>query len=337
MSTTNNHIPIKNDHGEPHKYVLDDLTVDALEAALAINRPLLVKGEPGVGKSQLAKAAAIKYNRAYLPFVVNANTEAKDLLWSFDAVARLADAQIEGTLCGNDEKSKQTARDNLALKKYIKPGVLWAALNWTSAEDQYGETHFKDNSPLPNYLNAEFAKTNGVVILIDEIDKADSSVPNALLEVLGANRFQPEGLDHAIEANDDEEAIPPLIIITSNDERTLPDAFIRRCLSITLALPEKAQDQVAYLVNHALPSFPKLNIQLPANEGKEAETVLQTAAKQLVADRARAKEKHINPLPGQAEYFDLLRGLSCLQQEGEDMQSLIQSLARFTSKKMLGN
>jgi MoxR-like ATPase len=338
MSAINkNHIPIKNDHGEPHKYVLDDLAADALEAALVINRPLLVKGEPGVGKSQLAKAAAVKYGRAYLPFVVNANTEAKDLLWSFDAVARLADAQIEGTLCGNDEQSKQAARDNLALKKYIKPGVLWAALNWESAEEQYQETHFKDNSPLPNYLNAEFAKTKGVVILIDEIDKADSSVPNALLEVLGANRFQPEGLDHAIEANDDEEAIPPLIIITSNDERTLPDAFIRRCLSITLALPEKAQDQVDYLVNHALPSFPKLNIQLSANENEEAETVLQAAAKQLVADRAEAKEKHINPLPGQAEYFDLLRGLSCLQKEGEDVKALIQSLARFTSQKMLGN
>ena len=327
---------ITNDHGEKHTYVFEPIAIDAINAALCINRPLLIYGEPGVGKSQLAKAAAKALERTYIPFVVNAATEATDLQWSFDAIARLADAQIEGAI----NKNVDDARQKLALKNYIKPGPLWAALNWKLAKSCYPN---EQDTPLDNYFNADKALENGVVVLIDEIDKADSSVPNGLLEVLGANRFHPDGFDKAIEVErkgdkkGDEKGIAPLIIITTNKERLLPDAFIRRCLSITLGLPAHRHEQVKYLVNHAKPNFSELDIPFD-EEASTVETILETVANMVLDDREQAEKDNQHPLPGQAEYFDLLRGLQAMKEDasGDELLELIQSLSRFTSKKQHG-
>lgn len=325
----NSQVAIINDHGEGHTYVFEPDAIDAVNAALVINRPLLVRGEPGTGKSQLAMAAASVLQRTYIPFVVTAASEPQDLLWSFDAVARLADAQIEGALCKKISE-RNAARKNLALHHYIKPALLWAALHWQSANDQYEKTHNPKDSPLPHYLNADKAVNNGVVVLIDEIDKADSSVPNGLLEVLGANRFHPEGLEKAVEGKD----IKPLVIITTNEERLLPDAFIRRCLSVNLGLPKDRNQQIEYLVNHASPSFPELGKKKIDSNGRE-QTVLQAAASMVLEDRGAAERENLHPLPGQAEFFDLLRGIQAQMKDksGEEVQQLITQLARFTSKK----
>ncbi len=356
---TQNQQEIKNDHNENHTYVFDATAKDAINAALAINRPLLIKGEPGVGKSQLAKAAAVALERAYIPFVVNSCTEAKDLQWSFDAVARLADAQIEGALCKTEEQ-REKSRKTLALKRYIKPAVLWAALNWKSAQDQYKKTNNPDDKTLENYLNSANAETKGVVVLIDEIDKADSSVTNGLLEVLGSNRFQPDGLEEhigAAEATDATEMtskkegsqasqpIKPLIIITTNEERTLPDAFIRRCLSVTLGLPQSQHDQIEYLVNHAEPNFPDLvDLQFPQDSQDNQQdltdnhsSLIKAAAEMIIKDRQLAIENSWYPLPGQAEFFDLLRGLQSAKDQGvreNELGEVMESLSRFTSKKV---
>ena len=321
---------ITNDHGENHTYVFEENAKNAINAALLINRPLLIRGEPGVGKSQLAKAAAEALGRAYIPFVINASTESQDLLWTFDAVARLADAQIEGALCKTD-KEKEEARDRLALHRYLKPAALWIALNWKSAKEQYEDTHNPELSPLSGYQGDKNVEENGVVLLIDEIDKADSSVPNGLLEVLGSNRFHPEGLDKPIEVDG---GVKPLIIITTNEERTLPDAFIRRCLSVTLGLPKQKAKQIEYLVNHAKPNFTKLDRAL--NNDKD-QTLLEAAAEMILEDRAQASQANLHPLPGQAEYFDLLRGIEKMldddQNNIEDVLSIMTQLSQFTSKK----
>ena len=340
-------IKITNDHGEDHFYVFEQQAMDAVKAALAINRPLLVRGEPGAGKSQLAKAAAAVFQRTYIPFVVSASTEARDLLWSFDAVARLADAQIEGALC-KTEKQRDAARKTLALANYIQPGPLWAALNWQSAREQYNRFYYKDryakackkgeqaDDILPSsYENAENAEKNGVVVLIDEIDKADSSVPNGLLEVLGANRFQPDGLEQPVLGAKEDKREKPLIIITTNEERILPDAFIRRCLSVTLGLPRGSrQEQKNYLLNHAEPNFPALERQKITVNDQEM-TILEAAADMVLDDRELADSKNLHPLPGQAEYFDLLRGIDRTKRRktAAEIGELLQSLARFTSKK----
>ena len=340
-------IKITNDHGEDHIYVFEQQAFDAVNAALVINRPLLVRGEPGAGKSQLAMAAAAVFKRTYISFVVSGATEARDLLWSFDGVARLADAQIEGALCGSDDQ-REAARKTLALKNYIPPGPLWAALNWKSAERQYANFCCKNkcdskakegepaaDSPLSYYENAENAVKNGVVLLIDEIDKADSSVPNGLLEVLGTNRFQPDGLDKYVLGAEPDKGKKPLIIITTNEERILPDAFIRRCLAVTLGLPKGArQEQKNYLVGHAQPNFPELDKQKITINKKEV-TILEAAADMVLADRELAEKNNLHPLPGQAEYFDLLRGIKIGVQNTskEEIGNLLKSLARFTSKK----
>lgn len=314
ISTDCTNIRITNDVGEDSRHILEAEERDAVNAALAVNRPLLIWGEPGIGKSQLAKAVAQELKRVFIPFVADAHTEPRDLLWSLDAVARLAEAQIQNPHCPD--------RDAVAVKKFIVPGVLWWALNWQSAKDFVAQqTVGGCQHQLPAYDASTCDPKNGVVVLIDEIDKADSSVPNGLLEALGSNRFHPQGLDKSVESG----GVRPLVIITTNRERSLPDAFMRRCLSLHLAFPKSEEAQFAFLVKRGKANFPQLDVT----------TVLEPAADMLVADRAYADANHLRPLPGQAEYFDLLRGVHHLQQHNPNVvvADVMAQLQRFTYQK----
>lgn len=107
-------------------HLFDDQQRHALRAAEAAGRPLLVRGDPGTGKSQLAHAAAVASKRLFLPFVVDSRTEASDLMWRYDAVARLADAH----LCSVPNANVPTG---LAAVHYLQPGPLWWAFNWNDA------------------------------------------------------------------------------------------------------------------------------------------------------------------------------------------------------------
>jgi MoxR-like ATPase len=306
-------IEITNDVGETTLHIMDKDMIQAVNAALAIGRPLLIWGEPGIGKSQLAKAVAKQLKRAFLHFVADAKTESRDLLWHFDAVARLAEAQIYKT---KDDAEKCT--DNpLAIEKFIVPGCLWWALNWQTAEHQQVD-YCKRKPPI---VDKDCSHENGTVLLIDEIDKADSDVPNGLLEALGSSRFQPQGLDAAVECK----GIKPLVIITTNEERSLPDAFVRRCLALHLAFPEDGQED--FLVQRARRNFPDLDEKL----------VLLEAARMLLTDRAHAVKNSLYPLPGQAEYFDLLRGVKNLSQHTKTpAEDYIKQLRRYTYQKHSG-
>lgn len=343
-------VRIQNDHHENYWYVFEPQALNAIKAAVLIQRPLLVKGKPGSGKSQLAKAAAAYLGRAFVSTVVTAKTEAQQLLWSFDAVARLADAQIEGALCRSVEE-KQQVRERLALANYIRPEVLWMGLNWKSAEAQFQRLakrlqldHLAFNNAetarpqqaieLSYCLDAKQAEQQGVVVLIDEIDKADSSLPNGLLEVLGANQFQPEGFEQPVILHQDGTPAP-LIIITSNDEQPLPEAFVRRCLQVEVGLPEDRAAQKRYLVRHAEPNFPDLAA-LSVQGAEQVQSVLAAVAEQVLADRQAAQSQNIKPLPGQAEYFDVLRGLQALRKRNYSDSELIdwvQRLAQFSSQR----
>lgn len=310
-------VTITNDVGEKeYIHVIERDQVDAINAAIAIGRPLLVRGEPGIGKSQLAKAAAFELGRIFIPFVADAHTESRDLLWSVDSVARLAEAQVQ--------HGENPDREALALKNFIAPGPLWWALNWKSAEavvykNENAEGGKEYRHQLPEYDKKQCNPKNGCVVMIDEIDKADGSVPNGLLEALGSSRFHPQGLDKAVESD----GVKPLVIITTNNERNLPDAFIRRCLAIDLRFPKEPEEQKAFLLARGKVNFSDLDlndIRLPA-------------AEMLIEDRAYAKGKKLKPLPGQAEYFDLLRGIKELKREGQDIKKLMQQLRRFTYQK----
>ena len=294
-------------------HVFDKNAISAINAAIAINRPLLIWGEPGIGKSQLARAVAQQLERVFIPFVCDAHTESRDLLWSFDAVARLAEAQIQGSA------ESEIRQKVLAIENFIKPQALWWALNWVSAKA------YDDEPP----YTAPCHPNNGSVILIDEIDKADTDVPNGLLEVLGSQRFQPQGMD-SVEAGDQAK---PIIIITTNNERHLPDAFLRRCLSLHLEFPannerdkeKREQAQKRFLIGRskAQDSLKDLD-----------DAVIDQAAQMLIEDRQIAKDEHLYPLCGQAEFFDLLRGVKQLSENQErPAQELIEELRLYVYQK----
>lgn len=245
--------------------------IDALLLAWAAHRPLLVRGEPGIGKTQLARAAAVAIDAKLHALTVNARTEPEDLLYRFDAVKRLADAQ---------------ARRELDESMYWEPGPLWRAFNWPEAI-KYGSLRGNTEQPTQH------------VILLDEIDKADSDLPNSLLELLGQRHQAIPSLGIQLGGP---EAPQPLILITSNEERELPAAFLRRCMVLNLEAPQEA-GYVGWLVERGRAHFSG-----PAKQRKVTDKVLTAAAEQLAEDRKNAQIHGLHR-PGAAEYLDLLHAL----------------------------
>ena len=296
----------------------------AIRAALAARWPLLVRGEPGVGKTQLAAAAAHVLKRPLVSKVVDARTESRDLLWEFDAIMRLADAQIAAFLppkdCADesDEGTPQASRgealrNRLAVGNYVRPGPLWWAFDWEDACERANRTH----TPFPPCASPADSR-NGCVVLIDEIDKAESDVPNGLLEALGSGRFTPFGQTEPVEVRGE----PPLVVITTNEERVLPNAFLRRCLVLELKLPRDESELVEHLIRRAEVHFP--------TRTESSKTLFRQAAELLVVDRRTAQTRNLMPLPGQAEYLDLLRAVFHLEGDsGQRPEVILEKVASY--------
>ena len=169
----------------------DDLAI-AVNAAVTLQRPLLVKGEPGTGKTELARQVALSLDLPIIEWHVKSTTKAQQGLYEYDAVSRLRDSQL-GDARVND------------VRNYIKAGKLWQA----------------------------FTAPSRVVLLIDEVDKADIEFPNDLLQELDRMEF------HVYETGETIRAIHrPVVIITSNNEKDLPDAFLRRCFFHYIRFPD---------------------------------------------------------------------------------------------------
>lgn len=290
-------------------HVFEPEDVSAIHFALAARRPLLLRGEPGTGKSQFARAAAKALGRAFVSHVVDARTESRDLLWRFDAVERLADAQLEGALGAK----RDAVREALAVTNYVTPGPLWWAFNWTDAMQQANRV----GSPAPPQPDDGQA-ANGVVLLVDEIDKAETDVPNGLLEALGDGAFTPFGAAQPVECGDTR----PLVIITTNEERALPDAFLRRCAVWVLRLPDDDSVLLDWLVQRGQAHFPTADGDL-----------LREAARQVAADRRTLREERRTPLPGQAEYLDLLRAVTAHTSDRQEQMDALRRLARYALDK----
>ena len=170
----------------------DDLKV-AVNAAIALERPLLIKGEPGTGKTVLAYEVAKALNAPLLTWHIKSTTKAHQGLYEYDAVTRLRDSQL------GDERVKD-------VRNYIKKGKLWEA----------------------------FEAPERPVLLIDEIDKADIEFPNDLLQELDRMEFFVYETNETIAAK-----VRPVVIITSNNEKELPDAFLRRCFFHYIKFPDE--------------------------------------------------------------------------------------------------
>lgn len=290
-------------------HLLQVREIHAINAALAAGRPLLVRGEPGVGKSQLARAAAKALGRVFVKHVIDSHTESRDLMWTFDAVKRLAEAQLAGAL--RDDRVQ--AREDLAVNRFLSPGPLWWSLNWETAKAQAKSV----GAECPAQPDGGDWK-NGTVLLLDEIDKAETEVPNGLLEVLGAREFTPLAYSEPVRAD----GAAPLVIITTNEERVLPDAFLRRCLVLQLALPEGQQELIAFLIARGRAHFPQANTKL-----------LREAAEMLYADRESAIKEQVRPFPGQAEYLDLLRAVLGLSEKYRDQKKMLSMIREYTLRK----
>ncbi|TAJ69449.1 MAG: MoxR family ATPase [Phenylobacterium sp.] len=177
--------------GTDNYVATEDLKV-AVNAAIALERPLLIKGEPGTGKTVLAEEIAKALGSDLITWHIKSTTKATMGLYEYDAVTRLRDSQL------GDERVKD-------VKNYIKKGKLWEA----------------------------FEHAGRPVLLIDEIDKADIEFPNDLLQELDRMEFYVYETNETIKA-----AVRPIVIITSNNEKELPDAFLRRCFFHYIRFPD---------------------------------------------------------------------------------------------------
>ncbi|WP_130470729.1 AAA family ATPase [Candidatus Magnetaquicoccus inordinatus] len=295
-------------------HLLDREQILAVNAAMIAGRPLLVRGEPGTGKSQLARAAAKLLGRAFIKHVIDARSESRDLLWQFDAVRRLAEAQLLGALGGTWEEKETRARQELDVTRFVQPGPLWWAFDWSSASKQAAIAHLASPAQ-PD--GGDWQK--GCVVLLDEIDKAESELPNGLLEALGNREFTPFGWHQPIRST----TSLPLVIITTNEERSLPDAFLRRCLVLQLTLPKDGIGLQQFLIRRGQAHF-----------GEQGRLELyQECARLLSHHRSAAQEKQVTPLPGQAEYLDLLRALLGLEREHDKRMALLEEIGRYTLQK----
>jgi MoxR-like ATPase len=224
----------------------DDLKL-AVNAAITLQRPLLIKGEPGTGKTMLAEEVAAAIDVPLLQWHVKSTTKAQQGLYEYDAVSRLRDSQL------GDERVKN-------IENYIVKGVLWQA--------------FDSQQPM--------------VLLIDEIDKADIEFPNDLLRELDRMEFHVYETRQTIRARH-----RPIVMITSNNEKELPDAFLRRCFFHYIKFPDRETMQAIVdvhfpglkkqLLKEALDSFYQIR-ELPGLKKKPSTSELLDWLKLLVAE-----------------------------------------------------
>lgn len=282
-------------------YVYHDPTIAlAVNVAWATRRPLLLSGASGSGKSSLALNVALSLGWRYYEHVVTSRAEARDFFYRFDGVRRLNDAQ-----------AAQAAGGGLKPEwAYLEPGALWWAFDRKSAEERGSGGQLKEQEWAKDPW--ELGGDEQAVVLIDEIDKADADVPNGLLVPLGSLQFPVEHVRNlTVKAER-----PPLIFITTNGERDLPVAFVRRCVAVRLPDPNwKKLVEIATAV-------------VPDATGEEA--LLRAVAKYVLKESPR-EERGAGGVPSTAEYLDTVR--ACLKLNVRPGTARFKELARVTLRK----
>jgi MoxR-like ATPase len=274
----------KGDVGDRSVYVYNDDIVLAVNVALATGRPLLIRGPSGGGKSSLALNVARVLKRRFYEKVISSRTQARDLLWKVDHLRRLQDAQT------------RTLKHDFS--PYINPGVFWWAFDRQSAFEQRNKLipQIEDQNK-----TGEITDRSEAVVLLDEIDKADPDVPNNLLVPLGSLSFTVDETGEVVRATQ-----TPLVFITTNEERQLPVAFLRRC--VELKLKKLGQDDLMKIGRAHFPTADKAILQ------KVAELILSQSS--------------AGAAPSAAEYLDTVR--ACLKLEIDPNADIWQNLSEIT-------
>jgi MoxR-like ATPase len=234
-----------------YPYLPEPDMVEAVNLAIFLERPLLLKGEPGCGKTQLARAVAYELKLPFEAWYVKSTSKARDSLYTYDTIGRLRDAQLT------------------AYGGVLNPNI--PQINNPAAYIRWGP------------LGRAFQNNQRTVVLIDEIDKADIDFPNDLLLEIEEKRFIIEEIGQEIKAQ-----FPPIIFITSNDERDLPNAFLRRCLFHYIDFPNNERliqiinghfpDSEENLVKNAVQKFQELREELQ----NESEFNKQVSTSELI-------------------------------------------------------
>jgi MoxR-like ATPase len=254
-------------------HIYDPKTILALNVALATRRPLLISGEPGSGKSTLARSAAAVLGWRYYKQMITSRTQAADLLWKYDTLRRLNDAQ----------NRRQTLLSN---QYYVEPGSLWWAFDPKTAA-QRGSLEIES----PHWVRdpdrgTNVTMRNNAVVLLDEIDKADPDVPNDLLEPFDLKQFTVRETNDRVRLTDDRDV---LMILTTNGEREMPPAVLRRCVMLTLDPPDK-------------PWFVAI---ADLRRGKDHHTLHEAVAGAVMDLREAARKASLRE-PSTSEYLDAL-------------------------------
>jgi MoxR-like ATPase len=255
-------------------HIYDPKMILALNVALATRRPLLISGEPGSGKSTLARSAAAVLGWRYYKQMITSRTQAADLLWKYDTLRRLNDAQ----------NPKQALLPN---QYYVEPGSLWWAFDPKTAAQR--GTQMEIEAPHcvrdPD-LGTNVTMRNNAVVLLDEIDKADPDVPNDLLEPFDLKQFTVRETNDRVRLSEDRDV---LMIVTTNGEREMPPAVLRRCVMLTLDPPDK-------------PWFVAI---ADLRRGKDHHTVHEAVAGAVMELREAARKASLRE-PSTGEYLDAL-------------------------------
>lgn len=281
-------------------YIPDEQLVQAVNLAICLERPLLLQGEPGCGKTLLAQGIAEEFGQKgklhqdypnfphypFFPWYIKSTSRAKEGLYIYDTVARLRDAQLVGTETYKNYLTEPEIKQLFERLKNREKYIIWGELGKAFREETYRP-----------------------IILIDEIDKADIDFPNDLLRELEEKKFLVTETGETIEAKQ-----PPIVLITSNSEKDLPDAFLRRCIFYYLTFPNREA-----LIKIVQAHFPSEAL---------SQELIQAAVEKFIELRETGIGRPDGKKASTSELLDLIKWLQRYQQtSNKDPKKIIDELA----------
>lgn len=289
---------------DPEHYVAPNGLRDAVNVALTLGLPLLITGEPGVGKSSLAHSLhrALGNEGDLLHFTVKSDTRDTELFYNYDTLGRFH--AVHGQINGDNELAKEKAKNEADPRRFIRYQALGLAILQAKGRDNI-PADIMTSDDLKNFSK----QRRRAVVLIDEIDKAPRDMPNDILNEIERMEFRIPELfrEQAIKLDKEDEQYRPIVIITSNSERPLPEAFLRRCLYYDLAMPKFKEDLADNSEDVSVEAIVESRFGKDIFDNKPY--LFKAALSYFKYLRSDKNQKQLNRKPSLAEFLDWLRYL----------------------------